>query len=146
MYSLLVFLSHSMSSDDAVVVHHVRKAIIHQHCEIVAGSDIQHGPLSGSIQEGISSCDVAVCIATARAEYVLSVGTYAIPPWIPQEMAFAAGCQLKIIPLVENGVRVPDLKIPSDAVHIRFDRNNPVELVHSVSGAISDIQRPVLLS
>jgi hypothetical protein len=131
-----------MSADDAEIVDHVRKTIVHHHCEISSGSEVRSGSLSTSVREAIGACDVAVCVATTRAEFRLGDGTFAIPPWIQQEMAFADGCQLKIIPVLEDGVRATDLKIPGDSVYIRFDRTKPVDLVHAVSGAISDIQRP----
>ncbi len=142
MYTMRIFLSHPMAPEDEPIVRQLHRILESHFCEVRSGSSLQVGSLSGEIKSLIASCQVAVVVATARPKYQLQDGTFAIPPWIQQEMACAVTCQLPVIAILEKGVRTDDLKFLGDGKYTVFDRRDIAEMIISVSEAISRLQHP----
>lgn len=117
-----VFLSHSHK--DLELANKI-KEFIKSKCEVyIASEDYQLGqPLPQKIEKNIKSSSYLIVLITRN-------GTGS--DWINQEIGFAKGCKIPIIPIVEQGIRPPaflegleylqlDRKKPEDAIKILFE-------------------------
>lgn len=111
-----VFLSHSMTAEDAPFVNTLADLLSAQGItHYIAERDAQFGqPLAQKIEQAIRYCDCFVALLTKGGSQ---------SAYVNQEIGFAVGLGKYIIPIVEKGVDLVGFK--QGVEWIEFDRQNP---------------------
>jgi hypothetical protein len=126
-----IFLSHS--SRDAAIVEPIRAQASAIDVDVYL-HELHPQPgevLSNKIKDAIGASDALVVLITANA---------AVSPYVNQEIGFALGQALPVIPLVAPGVTMDQLAMLQGVEFVAFDPDHPHEALTQLTATLHAIQ------
>jgi hypothetical protein len=113
--SLEVFLSYSVGPSDLQLVANLQEQVNAAGVALyLADRDVQPGTnLSAKIEKAISRSEAVVALLTEKG---------VDSNWVNQEIGFALGKEKVVVPLVEEGVKVPGMLVGREYISFHRDR------------------------